>query len=152
MTRTQLIKASSWNRAYLQEKHKEHQLPPQLIPVECAINSAHSLTKTDTNLDRAIDRLLNRAVRLERRLRYVNSNFPSLGIQIANCETEQTNYELTNDEPIQVVETTQPDEKNEFPLVTDDPSEVTRAAYELFFPGRELIVIEPTDAVTEPRP
>jgi hypothetical protein len=150
MTRAQLIKAANHNRAFTQEKHKLHQLPEQLIPVECALNSANALAKNDADRDRAIDRLLNRTIKLERRLRYLNTNFPSLGTEIADCNSEltnyeQTNYEPTNAEPIQAVENTRAEENTEIPLITDDPSAITRAAYEFFFPGRELLVIVPMD-------
>jgi len=151
-TRAQLVKAAAHNRALLEEGQKEHKLPAELRAVECALNSAHSLLKTDADLDRAIDRLLTRTIKLERRLRYLNVNFPSLGAEITNCHSEQSNYEPTNAEPPQTVENTHSDQKEDIPLVTDDPSETTRAAYELFFPGRELIVIEPAEDETGSKP
>ncbi|MBI2686714.1 MAG: hypothetical protein HYX27_10395 [Acidobacteria bacterium] len=149
MTRLQLIKTSSWNRQFIREKHKDHNLPEELVPIECAINVSNNLVRSDATYNSAIDRLLGRIARLERRLRYVSLNFPSLGAQIASCEDEAKHYDRTGGEPTQPVEDTQPVEKNELPLVTDDGSESVRQAYQYFFPGRELIVVERTETAGE---
>ncbi|MBI2687325.1 MAG: hypothetical protein HYX27_13480 [Acidobacteria bacterium] len=137
LTRAQVTKAARFNRTYIQERHKQHNIPEELVNVQCSVNSSDALLKTSTAYDRTISALHLRLERLERRLRYSTSNFPGIGTEIANCNDEQTNYERTDAESAEALENT-----DSRPLITDDPSAQTRAAYEFFFPGRELIVIE----------
>ena len=140
LTRVQLIKASTWNRATIGEYYKPLDLPDELKPVEHAMNVALALAKSDAVFDRQIDRLHARIAKLEKRLRYVNQNFPQMGTQTESAQPEEDDYNRTDDEKPQPVET---EEDTEIPLFTDDPSEATREAYEYFFPGRKLVVVEP---------
>ena len=138
ITRAQLTIASNHNRAIHLEQSKPHNLPDELKPVEIAINVNNALFKLTEQYSRAIDRSLNRIARLERRLQFVHKNFPIPGPA----------PERTNDEIPQPMEN-EVDDPN--PLITDDPSETTRKAYELFFPGRKLFVVKPeTNEVDEP--
>ena len=150
MTRVQTLKSAAYNRAFLQEKHQDHKLPEELLALECMLNATQSLLPISADFDRAIDRLHIRTARLERRLRFLNLNFPSTGPIINSAEpdaepSEPNTHEPTQPEPTEVIENTNTAAKSDKPLVTDDPSESTRAAYEYFFPGRELIVIEPQE-------
>jgi hypothetical protein len=99
-----------------------------------------ALAKSDAVFDRQIDKLHARIAKLEKRLRYVNQNFPQMGTQPESAQPEEADYNRTDDEKPQATET---EEDTETPLFTDDPSEATREAYEYFFPGRKLVVIKP---------
>ena len=140
LTRVQLIKASTWNRALIGEQVKPVNLPDELKPVEHAMNVALALAKSDAIFDRQIDKLHARIAKLEKRLRYVNQNFPQMGTQPESAQPEEADYNRTDDEKPQATET---EEDTETTLFTDDPSEATREAYEYFFPGRKLVVIKP---------
>ncbi|MBI2687345.1 MAG: hypothetical protein HYX27_13615 [Acidobacteria bacterium] len=140
LTRAQLTKAAAFNRAFIQEQHKPHDLPDELLHIHCTVNSANSLLKISAAYDRTINALHLRLERLERRLRHTNAHFPGLGGETTNCGDEQSEHERTGTDSAEAVENTT--ESEERPLITDDPSEQTRRAYEYFFPGRELIVIE----------
>jgi hypothetical protein len=138
ITRTQHIKAAMWNRAILLEQAKDHNVQPDLIPVEIAINTGLQMLKAGAQFDRAIDRLFNRIAKLEKRLCYVDTTFPV-------CEPSapiETAYDQTDIDNTEVVENEQLPPEQQPPLYTDDPSQATREAYEYFFPGRKLIVVK----------
>ena len=130
ITRTQLIKASLWNRTLLLENAKDLNVQPELRNVEVSINTGLQLLKSDAQFDRAIDRLFRRIAQLEKRLRFLQTQFPM---------PEQTQPESEQLAPNERLTEIEADE--DLPLYTDDPSQATREAYEYFFPGRKLIVV-----------
>ena len=77
--------------------------------------------------DRQIDKLHARIAKLEKRLRYVNQNFPQMGTQPESAQPEEADYNRTDEPKSQPVET---EEDTETTLFTDDPSDATREAYE----------------------
>ncbi|MBI2679977.1 MAG: hypothetical protein HYX25_03090, partial [Candidatus Solibacter usitatus] len=91
------------------------------------------------HLNRQIDQLELRIARLERRLKFIHSNFPN---QEKRTQTELNtiveNTELTPN-------TTTENEQNEPPVYITENKPSVIAAYKREFPNRKIIVLSPDD-------
>ena len=116
-----------WNHALVDAAQLPSTLAPDLIEIHSMVHSSRNIATLLRGLNRQIDQLELRIIRLERRLTFVHANFPT----VAEERTHQP------------VENTQPDPQNEPPLYITENTPAVIAAYKREFPGRQIVILPP---------
>ncbi|MBI2685420.1 MAG: hypothetical protein HYX27_03815, partial [Acidobacteria bacterium] len=116
-----------WNHALVDAANLPSSLAPDLIEIHSMVHSSRHIAALLHNLNRQIDQLELRITRLERRLTFVHTHFPTVA-------EEQTH---------QPVENTENGAGKEPPLYITENTPAVLAAYKRAFPGRQIVVLPP---------
>ncbi|MBI2685568.1 MAG: hypothetical protein HYX27_04570 [Acidobacteria bacterium] len=130
-----------WNLALIQNAQKPSTLIPELAEVQAVTNASGELYASSgavRHINRQIDQLELRITRLERRLKFVQVNYPKTAekrtapIEAADVE----NTPLTPAAPVESME-------NEPPIYITENKPAVIEAYKMQFPGRKIVILNP---------
>lgn len=159
-------KTALWNSELVRQAGVLQDVAPELVQVEIANAATRVLYGRGGVLPRLnaeIHRLTRHISHLEKRIRFLNANFPSCQSDPQTSAEEREFFLMddppalvpeaekrTNADPAQTIENVET-EPGQMPLVTTENSPEVRAFYQFFFPGRELHIIQPDDAEQKTR-
>jgi hypothetical protein len=140
MLRLDTCITSQWNLALIDQAQKPLTVAPELGEVQVMARSVEAVyggSGIVHKLNRQIDQLQMRIVRLQRQLKFVHQNFSAGSLKRTQPDPPQPT-ENTEKEPENETKTEQP------VFVTENTPEVI-AYYKKLYPNREIVIMPPDD-------